>query len=127
MWDHKAVQAISSGLTGGQYIESMLSDTSLQITTKESMYRHLSNQLYNMARPRTVYNFPRVLAPNIPPFPGDPIVISDTILGLSTSGSQVVFTTCGDMTYQWGNMGSGDYEAPTELNIQAIGVHSRYR
>ena len=27
----------------------------------------------------------------------------------------------------WGAMDAGDYEAPTILSINAIGVHSRYR
>jgi hypothetical protein len=126
-YDPKAMQAVSSGLTAGQVVETVLSDISPQIRTRQSMYRHLSNQLYNTVRPRTVYNFPSVLAPNIPPLPGDPIVIDDTILGFSEPGNQVVLTICGDMTYQWGNMGSGNYEAPTILNIQAIGVHPRYR
>jgi hypothetical protein len=91
------------------------------------MYRHLAGQLYETARPRTTYNFSTVTAPNIPPFPGDPIVISDSILGLSTSGNQVALTTCGDMSYQWGNMGTGSYDAPTKLSINAIAVHPRYR
>lgn len=127
IWDPKGIQAVQSGLTFGMYVDSMLSDVSARITNRDSMYRHISNQLYNMVRPRTSYNFPRVLAPNIPPVPGDPIVISDSVLGLSTSGNQVTLTTCGDMTYTWGEMERGNYEAPTILNIQAIGVHSRYR
>lgn len=127
MWDPKAIQAVQSGITNGLCVDSMLSDISTQIKTKESMHRHLSGRLYTMAKPRTNYNFPRVLAPNIPPFPGDPIVIDDTVLGFSEPGNQVVLTTCGDMTYQWGNLASGDYEAPTILNIQAVGVHPRYR
>lgn len=127
MWDPKAVQAVSSGLTAGQYVDTVLTDLGSSVTTFESMYRHLANQMYITPKPRTVYNFPAVLAPNIPPFPGDPIVISDTILGLSTSGNQVMLTTCGDMTYQWGSMDRGDYQAPTILNINAIGVHPKYR
>jgi len=121
MWDPKGAQALTN-----RYIESMATETAIQITTRDSMVRHLAEQLYQKARPQTSYNFPTVMAPNIPPFPGDPIVISDSILGLSTTGNQVVLTTCGDMTYQWGNMGSGGYDAPTKLNINAIGVHSRY-
>lgn len=127
MHDPKAIQAVSSGIIAGLPTESVLSDLGTQIKTKEAIYRHMSGQLYTMARPRTVYNFPQVLAPNIPPFPGDPIVIDDTILGFSEPGNQVVLTTCGDMTYQWGNMGSGNYDAPTKLNINAIGVPTRYR
>lgn len=127
MWDPKATQNISSGISGGQYIESMVTETAVQITTRDSMVRHLASQLYTKARPPTLYNFPAIMAPNIPPFPGDPLIISDDILGFSTSGNQVVLTTCGDMTYQWGNMGSGSYEAPTKLSIQATAVHPRYR
>jgi len=127
MWDPKAAQKIQSGLSGGQYIESMITETAVQITTRDSMVRHLASQLYTKARPTTSYNFPAVLAPNIPPFPGDPIIISDSILGLSTTGNQISLTTCGDMTYQWGNMGTGSYDAPTKLSIQTIAVHPRYR
>jgi hypothetical protein len=127
MWDPKGVQAVSSGLTAGQYVDSVLSDLGTQVTTKESMYRHLSNQLYVTPKPRTSFNFPSVSAPNIPPFPGDPIVISDTILDLSTAGSQIVLGTCGDMSYQWGNQGTGSYEAPTKLNLNVISVSPRYR
>jgi len=127
MWDPKAMVAIESGLPAGNPIESMVTETAVQITTRESMARHLASQLYAKARPTTSYNFPSVLAPNIPPFPGDPLIISDDVLGFSTSGNQVVLTTCGDMTYQWGNMGSGSYDAPTKLSIQAIGNHPRYR
>jgi len=127
MWDPKAVQAVSSGLTAGQYTDSVLTDLGTQVTRREAMYRHLANQIYTMAKPRTSYNFPTVTAPNIPPFPGDPIVISDTILNLSTAGNQVVIGTCGDITYQWGNQGSGSYEAPSRLNIQVVSVSPRYR
>lgn len=126
--DPKSVQAVQSGLGGaGLFIDSVLTDVSPQITTKESLYRHLANQLYSMARPRTSYNFSTVTAPNIPPVPGDPIVIADSVLGLSTTGNQIALTVCGDMSYQWGNMGSGSYEAPTKLSIQAIALHPRYR
>ena len=127
MWDPKAIQATQSGLTNGLKVESLIQDAPIQTKTTDSMYRRLSGELYDRSRPKTIYNFPSVISPNIPPFPGDPIVISDTILGLSTIGNPVVLTTCGDMTYQWGNLGSGGYEAPTILNINAIGVHSRYR
>jgi hypothetical protein len=127
MYDPKAMQAVSKGLTAGLATDTLLTDAPHQVTTFDSMYRYIQQQTYNLARPRTVYNFPKVSAPNIPPFPGDPIIISDSILGLSTSGNQVVLTTCGDMTYQWGNQGSGGYEAPTNLSINAIGIHARYR
>ena len=127
MWDPKAAQKVQSGLSGGQYIESMITETAVQITTRDSMVRHIASQLYTKARPTTSYNFPAVLAPNIPPFPGDPIIISDSILGLSTAGNQIALTTCGDMTYQWGNMGTGSYDAPTKLSIQTTAVHPRYR
>ena len=127
MWDPKAMNSVQSGISGGQPIESIITETAVQITTRDSMVRHLAVQLYAKSRPRTSYSFPSVLAPNIPPFPGDPIIINDSVLGLSTTGKQIALTTCGDMTYQWGNMGSGSYEAPTKLNIQAIAVSPRYR
>ena len=127
MWDPKATQNIQSGLSAGQYIESMVTETAVEITTRDSMVRHLAAQLYTKARPTTSYNFPSVLSPNTPPFPGDPIIISDDILGLSISGNRIALTTCGDMTYQWGNMETGSYNAPTKLSIQTTGVHARYR
>ena len=127
MWDPKAVQSVQNGLTAGLYVDSMVSDAALQIKTNESMYRHVAGQLYETARARTMYNFPRVTAPNIPIVPGDPIVISDKILGLSAPGSQVMFTVCGDMTYSWGELDRGGHEAPTNLSINALGVHPRYR
>jgi hypothetical protein len=100
----------------------MVTESAIEITIRDSMVRYMAGQLYDKSRPTTTYSFPSVMAPNIPPFPGDPIVISDSILGFSTSGQQVVLTTCGDMSYQW-----GDYQAPTILSIQATGVHPRYR
>jgi hypothetical protein len=127
IWDPKAMQYVQSGLSQGQAIEAMVTETAVQITTRDSMIRHLASQLYNKTRPSTLYNFPSVLAPNIPPFPGDPIIVSDSVLGLSTAGNQIALTTCGDMTYQWGNMGTGSYDAPTKLSIQAVATHPRYR
>jgi hypothetical protein len=127
MYDPKAMQAVSNGLTGGLATDTLLTDAPHQVTTFDSMYRFMQQQVYNFAKPRTVYNFPTVTAPNIPPFPGDPIVINDVILGLSATGNQVAIGTCGDMTYQWGNQGGGSYEAPTRLSINAIAVHPRYR
>lgn len=127
MYDPKAMQAVSNGLTAGLGTDTLLTDASSQINSFDSMYKFMQQQTYNLARPRTVYNFPSVTAPNIPPFPGDPIIISDDILGFSTSGKQVILTTCGDMVYRWGNLGSGSYEAPTNLSINTIGVHARYR
>jgi len=122
IWDPKAIQNVQSGLTNGQYVDSMVTESAIEITIRDSMVRYMAGQLYDKSRPTTTYSFPSVMAPNIPPFPGDPIVISDSILGFSTSGQQVVLTTCGDMSYQW-----GDYQAPTILSIQATGVHPRYR
>jgi hypothetical protein len=104
----------------------MITESAVEIKDRDSLGKYMINQLYNKARPTTIYNFPSVMAPNIPPFPGDPIVISDTILGLSTSGNQVVFAECGDMSYQWGDMDRGGYQAPTILSIQASATHPRY-
>lgn len=127
IWDPKAAQNIQSGITAGQYIESMATESAVEITSRDSLARYMIDQLYNKARPTTTYNFPMVTAPNVPIFPGDPIVISDSILGFSTSGQQVVLTECGDMSYQWGDMDRGSYHAPTNLSIQAITTSPRYR
>ena len=122
MVDPKAANSAQSGSTGGVFTNSMMTESAIEITTRDSLVRYMTEDLYQRSRPTTTYNFPTVTAPNIPPFPGDPIVISDSILGFSTSGQQVVLTTCGDMSYQW-----GDYQAPTNLSIQATGSHPRYR
>ncbi len=127
MWDPKAVQNVQSGKTAGQYIESMITESAIEIKDRNALANYMITQLYNKARPQTSYNFPTVMAPNIPPFPGDPIIISDDVLGLSTTGNQVVLTSCGDMTYQWGEMDRGGYSAPTILSLNAIGTHPRYR
>jgi len=124
MWDPKSIMAMSSGLTNGQRVHTTLSDLSPLVMAKEGIYRHLQTSLYNMARPRTLYNFPTVTAPNIPPLPGDPIIINDDVLGFSNTLNQVVITTCGDMTYDWQ---IGQYDAPTKLSITAVGLHPRYR
>jgi hypothetical protein len=127
IWDPKATQSIQSGITGGQYIESMITESAIEIKDRDTLAKYMTTQLYNKARPTTTYNFPNVMAPNIPPFPGDPIVISDTILGFSNIGNRVVLTECGDMTYQWGDMDRGGYTAPTMLSIQATAISPRYR
>jgi len=127
IYDPKAAQNIQSGITGGQYIESMVTESAVEITARESLARYMIGQLYDKARPTTTYSFPLVTAPNIPIFPGDPIVISDSVLGFSTTGNQVLLTTCGDMSYQWGDMDRGGYTAPTNLSIQAITTPPRYR
>ena len=132
MIDPKAGCAVQSGLNSSGFpkslfTESMITESALQITARDSILRYMAGQLYDKAKPTTSYNFPAVLAPNIPPFPGDPLIISDNILGFSTSGNQIALTTCGDMSYQWGNMNSGSYEAPTKLSINAIGIPPRYR
>lgn len=125
--DPKAVQAIQSGLTAGQQIQTVLPNASLEINDRYAMYRYLAAQIYAIAKPRTNYSFPRLLAPNIPPLPGDIIIVSDTVLGLSASGQQAAITTCGDMSYTWGQMDTGDYQAPTEISLNCIAVHPRYR
>jgi len=127
IYDPKAAQNIQSGITGGQYIESMVTESAVEITARESLARYMIGQLYDKARPTTTYSFLLVTAPNIPIFPGDPIVISDSVLGFSTTGNQVLLTTCGDMSYQWGEMDRGGYTAPTNLSIQAITTSPRYR
>jgi hypothetical protein len=116
--DSKAVIWLGAGLTtGGNLIESMLPNIPSTIKTRNAMYRYLANQIYYMARPRINWNMATVTAPNVPVLPGDPIMISDSVMGFSTAGQQVMMTTCGDMTYSWQ---IGDYQAPTILSIQPI-------
>lgn len=124
--DPKAINAIGTGLSpsGGTRIESTLSNIPASISTKEAMQRYMVNQLYYMARPRSNWNMATVTAPNVPIVPGDPIMISDSVMGFSTAGTQAVMTTCGDMTYSWQ---IGDYQAPTILSIQPVGLVSRYK
>lgn len=123
--DHKAVKFMGSGLatTGGNFIESSLSGIPSTIKTREAMQRYMVNQLYYMARPRVNWNMATVTAPNIPIIPGDPILISDTVMGFSASGGQAVMATCGDMTYSWQ---IGQYQAPTILSIQPVTNPTHY-
>ncbi len=124
--DPKAIAAIGSGLSpsGGSVIESTLTNMPATIRTRDAMYRYLVNQLYYMARPRANWNMATVTAPNVPIMPGDPIMISDSVMGFSTAGTQAVMTTCGDMTYSWQ---IGDYQAPTILSIQPVSIPTRYK
>jgi hypothetical protein len=128
-YDNKAVVALSGGTTRAGYITSTLSSIPSYIKNKEAMYKYLSTQLYNMCRPQAVYNTATVTAPNVPILPGDPIMISDSVLGFSASGSTPTMTVCGDMNYSWGSPGGQGmtYEAPTILSIQPVGAVSRYR
>jgi hypothetical protein len=130
MHDPKAIKNLGSGLiTGGTIIESHLPSFPSIIKTKQAGYSYMANQLYYMAKPRANYAIPQVTAPNILPLPGDPIIISDTVLGFSTSGNKVVITRCGDMSLSWGSLdGSGfTYEAPTKLSINPVGNIPRYK
>lgn len=130
MHDPKAIKNLGSGLsTGGTPIEAHLPAFPSIIKTREAGYSYAVNQLYYMAKPRANYSIPQVTAPNICPLPGDPIVISDTVLGFSTVGNKVIFTRCGDMSLSWGSLdGSGfTYEAPTKLNINPVGNIPRYK
>jgi hypothetical protein len=126
MWDPKAMRAVApgSGTGAGLGTDIVLTDMAANIRNKESVYQYMSQKLYDAALPRAPFGMPIVTAPNIPPVPGDPIVISDKVLGFSTSGGQVIITTCGDMNYNWE---IGKYEAPTLLNINLVGVPSGYR
>ena len=89
----------------------------------------MANQLYYMAKPRANYAVPAVTAPNIPPMPGDTVVINDSILGFSQPGNRVVFARCGDFDLSWGSFnGSGlSYDAPTKLNINPVGNITGYK
>jgi hypothetical protein len=130
MHDPKAIKNLGSGLvTGGQPIETHLPSFSSIIKTAISGYSYMANQLYYMAKPRANYNIPQVTAPNICPLPGDPIVISDTVMGFSTPGNKVIYTRCGDLSLSWGSLdGSGfTYEAPTKLSINPVGNIPRYK
>jgi hypothetical protein len=126
MWDPKAMRAVApgSGTGAGLAIDTVLTDMAANIKNKESVYQYLSQQLYNAARPRSQFGMPIVTAPNVPIFPGDPIVISDKVLGFSAAGGQVLLTTCGDMNYDWT---IGEYQAPTLLSINPVGIPSGYR
>lgn len=126
-WDPKAIIAMQGGTLRAGLVQSTLSALPSYIKTKEAMYKYMATQLYYMARPRYNFNFPAVTAPNIPPLPGDPILIQDSQLSfLSNSGQRAFMATCGDMTYSWGNMGSGGYQAPTILSINAVAQHTTY-
>jgi hypothetical protein len=123
--DPKAIANLGSGLpTGGSVIESSVPISSSIVKTTDAMYKHLTNQLYFMGKPRANFSMSRVTAPNIPVYPGDPIIISDTVLGFSASGGQAVIAKCGDMTYTWN---IGEYQAPTILNIQPVTTVTRYK
>ncbi|SRR5580765_9520 len=130
MHDPKAIKNLGSGLaTGGTPIEAHLPSFPSLIKTKAAGYTYVSNQLYYMAKPRANYSMPAVTAPNVPPMPGDPIIISDSVLDFSTPGHKVIFTRCGDYSLSWGNLdGSGlTYTAPTLLNINPVGNIPRYK
>jgi len=126
MWDPKGMRAIAPGVgTGaGLRIDTVFTDMAANIRNKESVYPYLSQKLYDSVLPRMPIGMPIVTAPNVPIFPGDPIIISDKILGLSSAGGQFQITRCGDMTYNWE---IGRYEAPTLLSINPIGLPSGYR
>jgi hypothetical protein len=127
MWDPKAMRAVAPGTdyaAAGLATDVVLTDMAANIRNRESVYSYMSQKLYDAGLPRTQFGMPIVTAPNIPILPGDPIVISDKVLGFSTSGGQVIITTCGDMNYNWE---IGNYQAPTLLSINPIGVPSGYR
>lgn len=127
--DPKAIKVMSGGTTRAGVVESTITSIPSYIKTKEAMYSYLTGLMYFMARPRVNYSMAKVSAPNIPIMPGDPIMISDNILGYSSTGTQAVMAVCGDMTYTWGTKnGSGlTYQKPTYLNIQPVGNVTRYR
>jgi hypothetical protein len=120
--DYKAISALG-------IIESTLSNTPATVKTNEMMHKYLVNQLYYMARPRANWNQPTVTAPNVPIFPGDPLMIYDSILGFSTPGNQVTMTTSGPIDYTWGTSGGQGltYQRPTLLSIQPVSNPTRYK
>lgn len=129
-WDPKAINAIGSGLpTGGTSIETTLANIPSIIKTKEGMYKYMVQQLNYMAFPRDNFSMGMVTAPNIPPVPGDMIVITDTKLRYSTVGNPVVMSKIGDMNYSFGSFdGQGmTYEAPTKLSMNPVTTVQRYK
>jgi hypothetical protein len=123
--DPKAISAIAGNIDSNKgMIESTLSNTPSILKTREAMYRYLCTQLYYMARPRINWNMATVTAPNVPIVPGDPIMISDSVMGFSAPGQQATMATCGDMTYSWQ---LGQYQAPTILSIQPVSNPTFYR
>jgi len=82
-----------------------------------------------MARPRYNFNMATVTAPNVPPLPGDPILIIDSQVSMfSNSGQRAFMTTLGDMTYSWGSLGGQGmtYQAPTILSVQPVAQPAWY-
>jgi hypothetical protein len=128
IWDPKAIYAVSSGLSQGLYTDNVLHDAPNYIRTREQLIRYLVNQLYEQSKPRTQFETPIVSAPNVPVFPGDVIVINDSVMGHTQPGGQVMITTCGDMTYSWGVRGGPglEYTGATKLAIQPVGMLSGY-
>jgi hypothetical protein len=126
IYDPKAMRNTVSGpgLPAGLPISSLLPDAGTAVKTREAMIRYLSNNLYQMCRPRIQFNMSRVTAPNIPPVPGDTVIPVDSVRGFSTPGNQIVQTLQGDMRYNWD---FNTYQAPTILNLNPVGIATGYK
>ncbi len=128
--DHKSVAATGSGHTGtgGAVIETTLTNIPAVVKTREAMYKYMTNQLYYMARPQPTWPTFRVSAPNIPILPNDPLLIVDSTLLFSTSGSQAVTATTGAMSYEFGQRGGtgNSISSSLYLNITPVGFANHY-
>lgn len=129
MFDTKALDAMDGGTDRGGLIEATLTGVPSFVRNKEGMYRYLCMQIYHMARPRANFSMGTVTAPNTPIMPGDPIMIYDTGLGLSTTGKPPTLAVVGSMNYTWGVSGGNGlhYTAPTMLSIQPVTTVMRYK
>ncbi len=127
--DHKSISAVSSpaSISGG-IIGSTLSNIPNGITTKESIQKYLANQLYFMARPQVTWSTLRVSVPNTPILPNDPLLIVDSTLLFSTSGTQAVTATTGAMSYEFGSRGGtgNSLQSSLYLNITPVGFKTGY-
>jgi hypothetical protein len=128
-WDPKAFKKMTGATTRAGLIQTTLSSLPPYVRTKESMYKYMATQIYSMARPRYNFNMATVTAPNVPPLPGDPILIIDSQVPMFSNSGQFAFmTTLGDMTYSWGSLGGQGmtYQAPTILSVQPVAQPAWY-
>jgi len=128
--DSKAIAATGSGHTGtaSAIIESTQTNIPATVKTIQAIYKHLSNQLYYMARPQLTWSTLRINPPNNPILPNDPLMIVDSTLGFSTSGNQVMTATTGAMTYEFGSRGGdgNSLQSSLYLNITPVGFATHY-
>jgi len=128
--DHKGISAVGSGLatTGGNHITSTLSNIPSSVTTIPAIQKYLVNQEYFMARPQVSWSTFRVSVPNLPILPNDPLLIVDSTLLFSTTGSQAVTATTGAMSYEFGTRGGAgnSIQGSLYLNLQPVGFKTGY-